>query len=104
MTNDERYKTPEERAEAFSKFCISRKCDDCACAKQGEKGISLCEFKWLALEAEEEKPLACPFCGMYAVCDRIPGISPRVRCTGCGASIYRDTFVDVITAWNRRTR
>lgn len=104
MTNEQKYKTPEERAEAFSKFCISRKCDDCACAKQGKKGISLCEFRWLTLEAEMERPLNCPFCGGYAVCDHIPGISPNVKCTGCGASIYMDTLVDAIAAWNRRAK
>lgn len=105
MLNQERYKTPKERAEAFSEFCISRKCDDCVCAEQGKKGrLSLCEFKWLTLEAEEEKPINCPFCGRDAVCDRIPGISPNVKCTGCGASIYRDTLVDAIAAWNRRAK
>lgn len=111
MTNEQRYKTPEERAEAFSMFCISRKCDDCACAKQGKKGISLCEFRWLALEAEEEKPLACPFCG----CDSIDifetdfGRSEEpyqfvVKCLSCGALVSAEDKAEAIAAWNRRVK
>lgn len=103
MTNEERYKDPEERAEAFRKFCNTTNCNECECAKDGKKLVALCEFRWLALEAEE-KPLPCPFCGRNAVCDRVPGISPNVKCTGCGASIYRDTLVDAIAAWNRRVK
>ena len=51
--------------------------------------MARCEFAWLALEAEEEKLLPCPFCGgeaeavsaMYG--HKLEGA--RVRCTGCWA-------------------
>ena len=105
MTNNERYNTPEERAEAFSKFCISKKCDDCACAKQGKKGISLCEFKWLALEAEEEL-LSCPFCGSTEI-KVMPANSLGyiVTCDKCwAASCAAINKIDAIAAWNRRAK
>lgn len=102
MTNEEKYKTPEERNKAFHRFCKS--VNDCSVCPLGKVPNLRCPFAWLALEAEEEKPLPCPFCGRNAVCDRTPGISPNVRCTGCGALIYRDTLVDAIAAWNRRVK
>lgn len=107
MTNEQKYKTPEERAEAFSKFCcISRKCDDCACAKQGKKGISLCEFKWLTLEAEEEKPLPCPFCGSKDIKVIQATVSGYVAtCNDCwAASRAETTKADAVAAWNRRAK
>lgn len=105
MTNEEKYKTPEERAEAFSKFCISKKCDDCACAKQGKKGISLCEFKWLTLEAEEEKPLPCPFCGADGRITELKEGGFRAFCWEClSASGTYSTKADAIAAWNRRVK
>ena len=62
MTNEEKFKTPEERSKAFSTFCNSdRVCEDCR-LKNMSASI-LCAYNWLALEAEEEKPMPCPFCG-----------------------------------------
>lgn len=104
MTNEKKYKTPEERVEAFSKFCISRKCDDCACAKQGRKGISLCEFRWLALEAEEEEPLACPFCGGEAIgVHERDGFSEHCKLCWAGTDVC-NTKAEAIAAWNRRAK
>lgn len=59
MTNEEKYKTIEERAEKFSKFCDSKHtCRECQfyvtltnlCGKPHN-----CKFHWLALEADEEE-------------------------------------------------
>lgn len=108
MTNGEKYKTTNDRVYAFRKHCRDKgTCHGCALNETGVSRticVDRCILDWLALEAEEEKPLNCPFCGRDAVCDRIPGISPNVKCTGCGASIYRDTLVDAIAAWNRRAK
>lgn len=108
MTNEQMYKTPEERIEAFQKFCTSNKCDECECTKQRKMGLSLCEFGWLTLEAEEEL-LACPFCGgeaevvsaMYG--HRLDGA--RVRCTRCWVitPVCKDES-EAIAAWNRRAK
>lgn len=61
MTNAEKYKTTEERFKALNKWCDSG-------VKQGSSkclsnGCIKCTLKWLELEAEEEEPLPCPFCG-----------------------------------------
>jgi len=69
MTNGERYKTAQERAEAFEKFC-KRDYDDYNCESckfHPCKTRIECGFAWLDLEAEEEKPLLCPYCGLVPV-------------------------------------
>ena len=60
MTNAEKYKTPEERWEAFRKFCGSQgeyhkngiiwlQCQNCPFRKTNGN----CRFKWLDLETDE---------------------------------------------------
>lgn len=111
MTNEQKYKTPEERAEAYTEFCVSKKCDECECAKHGHKGISLCEFRWLTLEAEEEKPLPCPFCGgdNIDIFETDFGQSEEpyqfaVKCKSCGALVSAEDKAEAIAAWNRRAK
>lgn len=110
MTNEEKYKTPEKRQDAFNRYCTTRMCSDCQVHKIHNPDVRVgCMFRWLALEAEEEKPLACPFCGgdaevfsaMYA--HRLDGA--RVRCTRCWAitPVYKDES-EAIAAWNRRVK
>ena len=62
MTNAEKYKTPEERANAFLKFCTPKTCAECKVDKHRISCTTACQFIWLDLEAEDEKPLPCPFC------------------------------------------
>lgn len=108
MKNSEKYKTVEERASAFKRFCddmhkkhISGPCPSCpAFGNQ-------CAFRWLDLEAEEEKPLACPFCGgeAIAVFGPIDMEQHHIRCIKCYAtSRLCDTKADAIAAWNRRVK
>lgn len=60
MKNGEKYKTQEERANAFAVFCGAQKCSECA------MHVDLpyqCAFEWLELDATEERIEPCPFCG-----------------------------------------
>ena len=64
MTNEEQYKTIEERADKFEKFCMSKHdCSECqfyvTLANLGEKPFN-CKFHWLALEADEEEKCGKP--------------------------------------------
>ena len=58
MTNEQKYKTAEERFNAFYKKCGSCRVTICDRIK-----VINCLNNWLTLEAEEEKPEPCPFCG-----------------------------------------
>ena len=65
MTNAEKFKTSEERAKAFRKFCrgYGDSCNGCKVADFSEGILERCAFSWLDREAEEENMLPCPFCG-----------------------------------------
>lgn len=104
MTNEEKYKTPEGRNKAFRRFCDNHICnDECPC----HKGNAHCNFLWLALEAEEEKLLSCPFCGGEAEVVRGHPMSNGswVRCKKCNVlSMLYYTKAEAIAAWNRRAK
>lgn len=109
MTNQERYKTPRERMEAFDAFCDQYKtCKDCqlfTIIRRG--GRSGCVLNWLAQESEEEKPLPCPFCGggAIAVFDPTSMEQQHIRCIKCNAtSRICDTRAEAVAAWNRRVK
>ena len=69
MKNFEKYKTAEDRVYAFREFCnpIVRSCQTACKMSNADKfgGVDpmKCFSNWLELEAEDEKPLPCPFCG-----------------------------------------
>ena len=64
MTNEQKYKTPEERNRAFGEWCFNMDCESCKLKAHNFDGGDGCRFYWLALEAEDEpKPNPCPFCG-----------------------------------------
>lgn len=93
MTNGEKYKTAEERAEAYSKT------QD---VQRGRGFVSpILAFAWLELEAAEEKPLPCPFCG--GECEVGLG---RVFCKtqSCYCSKSFDMNEKAIAAHNRVAR
>jgi len=60
MTNEQKYKTVEERGDAFAKFCDSRGCGgQCSICEVGKPYDGNCILRWLVLEAlevEEPKP------------------------------------------------
>ena len=104
MTNEEKYKTPEERNEAFSRFCGGA--NGCSPCPLGKTLPTRCHFSWLALEAEEEKPLPCPFCGGECVAHHDDErVGYAVFCLECKAnSRAYTTKADAIAAWNRRVK
>ena len=58
ITNEQKYKTIDERVSAFHEWCNKQMCnhrDKCTSAR--------CAYNWLALQAEEEKPEPCYGCG-----------------------------------------
>ena len=52
MTNEQKYKTPEERINAYTEYL-----------KRVGEIYAVPPFRWLTLEAEDEKIEPCPFCG-----------------------------------------
>lgn len=108
MTNEQKFKTPEERQDAFNRCCNTRRCGDCQVNKipHNPDGRVGCMFRWLAIEAEEEL-LPCPFCGGDAEIESIPSFrnSHFVRCKICLSSVRGyDTKDKAIAAWNRRAK
>ena len=86
MKNEQKYKTAEERVKVFTEWCRRKSsCGKCefhkfthGCAGGG------CEFYWLALEAEEEKPEPCPFCeNKYLAITKDGNNLWSVSCTAC---------------------
>lgn len=109
MTNEEKYKTTDDRVYAFRKHCRDKgTCRDCALNETGVSRticVDRCILNWLALEAKEEKPLNCPFCGGEAKATRLGDKEFSVRCDGCFVETDAyDTKDDAIAAWNRRVK
>lgn len=101
MTNEQKYKTAEERFNAFYKKCCS-----CGVTICGHIKVINCLNNWLAIEAKEEKPEPCPFCnGKTEIVSCNGGI--QVRCTHCGYTSegYREGKEnEAIAAHNRVCR
>lgn len=88
MKNFEKYKTAEDRVYAFRKFCnpMVRNCQNACKMSNADKfgGVDpmKCFSNWLELEAEEEKPLPCPFCHKEVV-------------VGSNENIHRESYRQV---------
>lgn len=109
MKNLEKYKTSEERGEAFEEWCESNhEHGGAGSCLRLDSNCHACHFEWLDLEAEEEeKPLPCPYCGMElmtVVQDDVVG----GYYVGCGSCQYRSpsypTKHAVIVEHNRVAR
>ena len=84
MLNQDKYKTPEERNDAFKEWCINRNCESCELKSHNvfDEGDG-CRFYWLDLEAEEE-PEPCFFCGnRYLAITKDGNNLWSVSCTAC---------------------
>lgn len=55
MTNEQKYKTAEERREAFFEFCDKQLCTECRFRDREYPALG-CSFNWLADEYKEPKP------------------------------------------------
>jgi hypothetical protein len=104
MTNEEKYKTAEERKRWFCAFCSAHICAACKCNTEfisHPKENSKCAFRWLTLEYEEElKP--CPFCDGEARQHKVNNIH-FVYCINCGARTADSvTEIGASFIWNRR--
>lgn len=107
MTNGEKYKTAKERLIAFESWCKCITCGSCEGCELKDIHIEcknglVCPLLWPYLEAEEEKPMNCPFCGANTevVIDECGCYV--VSCTHCeyGSPAYnKDEFA--ISAHNR---
>ena len=108
MTNEEKYKTPRERATAFREFCKRNKeCENCPIKEQYADAESGCSFRWLALE--EEKPLPCPCCGakveVFHISRSELDQGYHVFCGSCGLQTALEKTSDkAVALWNRRAR
>ena len=54
MTNEEMYKTVDERQRAFKEYCLGHPCKGCKYAKETSDSYSHCIFAWLADETSKE--------------------------------------------------
>ena len=101
MTNEQKYKTAEERINAFRKKCGSCRVPICGSIK-----VINCLNNWLALEAEEEKPEPCFFCGnKYLAITKDGNNLWSVSCTAClYESSHHENRDTAIAAHNRVAR
>lgn len=98
MTNAEKFMTATERAKAYREYC--EKVNNPVCV--------LLPFHWLEQEAEEEKPLPCPFCGGESKVYTVNGMY-YIKCSNynCKVSVWtiaHESKHGVIATWNRRVR
>ena len=107
MLNQDKYKTADERNDAFNEWCFSRDCKTCKLkVHNGFDGGDGCRFYWLALEAEEEKTEPCFFCGnKYLAITNGGNNGWSVSCTACLYESRHHTYRDTaIAAHNRVAR
>ena len=89
MLNQDKYKTPDERNYAFNEWCFNRDCESCGLKSHHFDCGAGCQFYWLAIEAEDEKPEPCYECGGKMVGEKGMWEGHYVcylRCANCGHS------------------
>ena len=99
MTNEQKFTTVEERHKAFNRFCKDYECKNCPLMYMGASS-NTCVFNWLTLDAEEEKPMPCPFCG--SKCEVIGAVNHRVKCSECNYESIMDSDKDAVVAAHNR--
>lgn len=97
MTYGEKYKTAIERTDGFKQYCKNHECKSCPAFD--DNGIVDCQYTWLEVKVDEEKPMNCPYCGVECV---LHGDTNQIRCCVCGYhSKYFGNRKDAIDAHNR---
>ena len=102
MTNEQKYKTPEERNEAFEVFCHSHRTRCSTCKLNNHCGN--CKFEWLARDAADGDPMHCPFCKGATVIEEDYLYKPQrhVICPLCGYHSPRNIDVsEVVRVHNK---
>lgn len=104
MKNEQKYNTAEERVKAFEDWCIDIRvggeCHACKLSKIASHWV--CFAHWLSLEAENEKPEPCPFCGGMCVAYDKVVVCQNVKCDYRSGSY--DNRYAAIAAHNRVAR
>lgn len=98
MKNFEKYKTVDERANAYEDFCFNHDCEDCPLnGTKPDCGQSRGQFAWLELDADAEEPLPCPCCGnkMLHKHDVINDAKVWLSCGECGYRSPWEMNIDV---------
>lgn len=96
ITNEQKYKTIDERVSAFHEWCNKQMCnhrDKCTSAR--------CAYNWLALQAEEEKPEQCFYCGGKVHLDDNGPMLFYIQCN-CGYRSRDFTRRDIAIAEHNR--
>lgn len=108
MTNADKFKTAEERAREYQKYCSSSGMGCNKCPLKKVPSIR-CPFEWLNLEYEEGlKP--CPFCGGEATVSQDVNYDWwYVECSNdnCAVDVATkicETKDEAISIWNRRAK
>lgn len=84
MTNEQKFKTSEERSAAFDAWC--RKEEKCKkCGFETSRACAYCFNRWLSREADHDEVKSCPFCWSKCtvenVCTNEDQTSKYVCCT-----------------------
>lgn len=99
MTNEEKFKTAEERQKAYAIYCESMRSANLA--------ILPGKFEWLGLEYDVVLRV-CPFCGGEATVVDIADPEYKyyhIRCSECACKTEAKLGLDnAISAWNRRVK
>lgn len=106
QTNEQKYKTAEERNDAFNEWCFNRDCESCELKAHKFDGGAGCRFYWLALEAEEKKIEPCFYCGNKHIAITKNGNNHwSVSCRDClYESLHHMNRDTAISAHNRVAR
>lgn len=93
MTNGDKYRTSDDRFNAFDEHC--KNCGGHNCS------ISMyvhCVLNWLDLPATCEKTLPCPFCGGKCSCAFEYNGRYRVKCDASGCWYSSPLYMNMIDA------
>lgn len=93
MKNFEKYKTKNERMDAFEKYCETH--------SEWFRAPS-CAFAWLDLEVEEEKPMPCPYCGSEVGLVKTPDNFWQTICHACCAKSMMHANKEVVVRTHNR--